>query len=104
MKFIIAEKLHEKYLEDVVIKVSQDSMWRKRLLEGRHNKRFLMTYKKLDELPIGLWTTFSQYGLEFSVSKVDSCPEEIDEGLVIFKFEAKQFPHVVKYSADKLDS
>lgn len=102
MKFVMAEKFHEKYLEDVVRKISQDSMWRKKLLEGRYNKRFLMTYKELDELPICLWTTFSQYGLEFMVSKVHSCPEKLDEGLVILKFEAKEFPHVVKYFANDL--
>lgn len=104
MKFAIAEKLHEKYLEDVVIEVSQDSLWRVRLLEGKYNERFLITCKELEELPCSLWGAFSQYGLEFYVSKVDSCPEEFDEGLVILKFEAKGFPQLVKYFADNLVS
>ena len=102
MKFVMAEKFHEKYLEDVVRKVSQDSMWRKKLLEGSYNEHFLMTYKELDELPICLWTTFSQYSLEFLISKVHSCPDKFDERLVILKVEAKEFPHVVKYFANDL--
>jgi len=103
MKFAIAEKLYEKYLEDVVIEVSQDSLWRKRLFEGQYNERFLVTFKELEEVPCSLWTTFSQYGLEFFVSKVDSCPEQFAEGLIIFKFEAKEFSHLVSYSGNRRD-
>lgn len=101
MKFAIAEKICEKYLEDVVAAVSQDSMWRTRLFEGPYNEPFLLTFKKLEELPYQLWTIFSQYGLEFFVSKVHSCPQKFDEGLIIFKFEAKGFSHVVRYSGNR---
>ena len=100
MQFAIAEKLHEKYIEDVVREVSKDSLWRKRLFAGQYNERFLISFKDLEELPCNLWTTFSQYGLEFYVSKVDSCPEEFDEGLIIFKFEANLFSHIVSYSGN----
>jgi len=101
MKFAIAEKIYEKYLEDVVIEVSQDSLWRKRLFEGQYNERFLITFKELEELPCRLWASFSQYGLEFFVSKVHSCPEEFHEGVINFKFEAKGFSHLVRYSGNR---
>lgn len=103
MKFAIAEKFHEKYLEDVVTEVSQDSLWRAKLLAGQYNEQFLLTYKELEELPCNLWTTFSKYGLEFFISKVDSCPEEFAPGSLIFKYEAKEFPHVVSYSSNSQD-
>ena len=96
----MAEQLHEKYLEDTVIEVSKDSLWKNRILEGQYNEQFLITYKDLEELPCNLWTTFSQYGLEFYVSKVDLCPDKFEEGLIIFKFEAKGFSHLVKYSGN----
>lgn len=102
MNLAIAEQLHEKHLEDVVREVSQDSLWRKRLLEGPSNVPFLLTYKEFDELPCRLWNTFSQYGLEFFVSRVDSCPEEFDEGVIIFKFEAKNFSNLIRYSGNRL--
>ncbi|HWR43715.1 hypothetical protein [Sporomusa sp.] len=95
MKFAIAEKLHEKYLEEVVTAISQDGLWRKKLFEGHYDERFLITFKELEELPCQLWTTFCQYGLEFFVSKIYSCPEGLDEGLIIFEFKAKGFPHLV---------
>lgn len=98
MKFALADKYHEKYLGEVVKEVSQDSMWRKRLLEGRYNEQFLLTCKELEALPLHLWTIFSQYGLEFFVSKVHTRPEEFDDRLVIFKFQAKEYPHLVRYS------
>lgn len=99
MKFAIAEKLHEKYLETVMLTVSQDSLWKKKLFEEEYNEQFLITFKDLEELPYSLWSNFSQYGLEFFVSKVssDSCPEEISPGTIIFRFEAKGFPHLVRY-------
>jgi len=100
MKFVMAEKLHEKYLEDIMNGVSKDNLWKKRLLKGQYNERFLITYKDLEEIPCHLWTTFSQYGLEFFISKVHLCPNEFDEGLIIFKFEAKEFPHLVMYSGN----
>lgn len=99
MKFALADKYHEKYLDEVVKAVSQDDMWKKRLFEGQYNERFLLTSKELEELPYPLWTIFSQYGLEYFVSKVDVYPEKFDEGLIIFKFEAKEYPHLVKYEA-----
>ncbi|MCC5466827.1 hypothetical protein LMF89_15885 [Pelosinus sp. Bkl1] len=100
MQFAIAEKFHEKYLEDVAMEISQDSLWRKRLFEGQYHEQFLATYKELEELPCQLWTIFSQYGLEFLVSKVQSCPETFDENLTIFKFQAKGFSHLVRYSGN----
>jgi len=100
MKFAIAEKSHEKYLNDVVREISQDCLWRKRLLQAQYNEKFLITYKELDELPCKLWTIFSQYGLEFFVSKIQECPEKFEEGFTIFKFEAKGFSHLVSYSGN----
>lgn len=100
MKFAITEKFHEKYLEDVVREVSQDSLWREKLLAGEYNESFLLTYKELEEVPCNLWTTFSKYGLEFLVSKVESCPEEFGPATLIFKFEAKEFKNVVSYSGN----
>lgn len=100
MKFAMAEQLHEKYLADVVTEISQDSFWKKKIFWGRYEERFLITGRELEELPCLLWTSFSQYSLEFFVSKVHSCPETFEEGLVIFKFEAKEFPHIVSYSGN----
>ncbi|WP_378954105.1 hypothetical protein [Pelosinus sp. sgz500959] len=100
MQFAIAEKSHEKYLEDTVEEISQDSLWRKRLFEGAYDEPFLITYKELDELPCSLWTVFSQYGLEYFVSKVDSEREKFNKGQIIFKFEAKGFPQLVQYSCN----
>jgi len=96
----MAEKFHEKYLEEVMKEISQDDLWRQRLFEGKYNEKFLLTYKELEELPCQLWTKFSKYGLEFFVSKVYSCPEKFAEGLILFKFEAMDFSHIVSYSGN----
>lgn len=100
MKFAIAEKYHEKYLADVVNEISKDSMWKKKIFWGRYEEQFLITFKNLEELPCNLWNDFSKYGLEFLVSKVHSCPEQFADDLVIFKFEAKEFPNLIGYSGN----
>ena len=96
----MAEKFYEKYLMDVVLEVSKDGLWREKLFAARYNKPFLLTYKELEKVPCSLWTTFSQYGLEIFVSKVNGAPEKITEGLIVFKFEAKGFPHLIGYSGN----
>jgi hypothetical protein len=100
MKFAMAEQLHEKYVVEVSAEISQDSLWKKKIFWGRYEEKFLITGKELESLPCNLWMNFSQYDLEYYVSKVHSCPQEFAEGLVIFKFEAKEFPQVVSYSAN----
>ena len=96
MKFAIAEKYHEKYLAEVVAEVSQDSLWRENLLARQYDEPLLVTYKELEELPCRLWNDFSKYGLEFLVSKVENCSEGLDKESVILKFEAKEFPDLIK--------
>lgn len=103
MQFAIAEKSHEKYLEDVVREVCQDAGWHEKLVNGPYNKPFLITFKQLEEVPCSLWTDFSRYGLEFFVSKVksDCCPEEARDGEIVFKFEAKEFKDIISYHITK---
>jgi len=38
--------------------------------------------------------------LHFYITKVLECPEEFDEGLIIFKFESLEFPEIVRYSGN----
>lgn len=98
MKFAIAEKSHEKYIAEVVTAISQDSFWREKVVHGQYDEEFLITYKELEELPCSLWTVFSKYGLEFFVSKVEAIAETFIPGQVIFKFQAKDFPDIVRYA------
>ena len=49
-------------------------------------------------MPCRLWNDFSKYGLEFLVSKIENCSEGLNKESVILKFEAKEFPDVIKYS------
>lgn len=101
MKFAITEKFHEKYIEEVATEVSQDSQWQEKLLADNYDELFLLSYKELEELPCNLWTIFSKYGLEFFVSKVESCPQEFAPDTSIFKFEAKEFKNIVAYSGSQ---
>lgn len=100
MKFNEKIELHKKYLEDVALEISQDSLWRKKLFEGQYEEKLLITYKEIAEIPGYLTNIFEQYKLEYYVSKTRFCPETFDENLMIFKFEAKGLPDLVRYSGN----
>lgn len=96
----IIHDLHEKYLEDVAFEISQDSKWRKKLFDGNYDEKLLITYQEISEIPRYLREVFEQYNLEYYVSKTLNCPEGFDNDLVIFKFEAKEFLDLVRYSGN----
>ena len=52
------------------------------------------------EIPNYIKEIIFEFGLQFYVSKVIDCPEEFDEGSIIFKFESLEFHDIVKYSGN----
>ena len=99
----LREEYHRKYI-DYIVDISQVSYWRALLFENSYNIKFLISKRTIDKIPIKLRDIFSKYDLKFYVSKVveSDCPENFD-GLVIFKFEAAEFPNITWYSGNNSD-
>lgn len=92
------KKLYKKYIDDIVWEISCDNSIREIL--------FSMPYDTPLEISLRSQTRYNETvnkilskNLVFLVEKVYSCPEEFDEGLVIFKFTAKNC-NVVRYSGN----
>lgn len=51
MKKRIKRKLHKRYLEDIVIEISQSSLWRKRLFETGYEIKVPISIENVNDLP-----------------------------------------------------
>ncbi len=64
---------------------------------------FDISYRDADELPEYIREPILRHRLEFQVMCVESCPEYYDDGLVIFKFQSKEFPIITAFSGNNPD-
>lgn len=96
----LRKKNHKKYLEDVTLEVSISKIWRNRLFESDYEEGYLLSIENKNDIPKYLTKIFNMYKLKYVISKVKSCHEYFDEGLVIFKVNSKEFPNLVRYSGN----
>ena len=92
-------KLYKRHIADVVIDISQVEYWRQRLFSERYDKKFLISSDS-ENIPKFLKNVLLGHSLQFLVSKVIECPEQFDDGCIIFKFESVEFPEIVMYSGN----
>jgi len=83
------EEYHRKYIDYIGIGITQVSYWRRLLFENDYGKKFLISQKSMDDIPVDLQEFFLQYDLRFYVSKVteSECPEDFDGLLSISSLE-----------------
>jgi len=93
-------ELHEFYIFEVVADISQSNYWRQVLLVGDYEQKFMIGENSKYSIPTCLEDVIRKNNLQYYVSKVLKCPEEFDEGAVIFKFEAVEFPEIVRFSGN----
>lgn len=100
MKKRFKKKLYKKHIGDAALDVSCDSAFRERLAEAEYGQRFEISPKTAAHTDI--FGNVFERGLVYFVEKVSRCPESFDDGLVIFKFTAKDFPEVAAYTGNAL--
>ncbi len=69
------KKYYNDIIEDVVMEISLDKAWRERLFLSEENKRFLISYCRMDEIPCYIKKQ-------------------------IFLFWSKEFPEITRYSGN----
>lgn len=90
------KRLYRKYIEDVALDVSVDGDFRKTLAEAPYDSPIEIMRANAPQC------CYFPDGLVFFVEKVRECPVIFDNGLIIFKFYAKEFPHIAAYSGNNL--
>lgn len=100
MKKRFKKKLYKRHIEDVALDVSCDNVFRELLAEAEYGQRFEISPKTAAHIDI-FGNVFGG-GLIYYVEKTRCCPVSFDDGLVIFKFTAKDFPEVAAYTGNAL--
>ncbi len=100
MKKRILKKIYSKYIEDIAVDISTDCKFRQVLFESQFEE-------KLEISRFTAWhclylRPILKKGLVFYVEKVQNCPIAFDEDLTVFKFTAKGFSDLVRYSGNNL--
>lgn len=95
--------IYEKKISDVAMEISIASEWRRRIFKMKENDILEISFKEHLHLPDYIREDITANKLTFCVKIVKDCPEEYDEGLIIFKFWAKEYPEICSYSGNNSD-
>lgn len=100
MKKRIRKKIYSRYIDDIAVDISTDRKFR-RALSGSPFE------EKLEISRFTAWhcvylRPILKKNLTFYVEKVQSCPIAFDDDLTVFKFTAKGFPGLVRYSGNNI--
>ncbi len=97
------EDIYEKIISDVAMEISIMSEWRRKIFKMKEKEVLEIGYENPLQLPFYIRDEVVKNKLTFYVKIVKDCPEKFDEGLIIFKFWAKEFPEICSYSGNNPD-
>jgi len=99
----LVKKLHRRWLADCAIDVTQASYWRRRLLDSTPGEVFELSRADLSGLSRSAARAVQKFGLRVSATVVDARDAEpwlSENGCVVFKFWATDFPTVSFFSGN----
>ena len=99
----LVKKLHGRWLNAILVDVSQDRRWRKRLFESASGEVFFISFLQTSGLSRSLVNAVRKYRLCYSASVAPSHQAEPwlgEDGNVVFRFWASEFPSVRAYSGN----
>lgn len=98
---------HRWYLDLGIVDASQDAAWREKLFAAPLYKEFPIDSANTTGLPATVAAAIRRHGLSYLVCRVPrgETPFEEDgwEGCAFFRFQAKNYPDVVNFSANPTD-
>lgn len=97
------KKYYKYIISDVAMEMSIDKYWRKKILELKIGEKIEFGYVDADLLPKYIKNYVLKNKLSFYVEIVESCEEEFDDGLVIFKFTSAEFNDIFAFSGNNPD-
>ena len=99
----LIKKLHRHWLDAGVVDASQASYWRTRLFDSKPGDVFEISAADCSGLPKRAASAVHKFGLHYSVRVADPAEAQAwlrDNGAVIFKFWATDFPTVTRFSGN----
>lgn len=95
--------IYEKIISDVAMEISIMSEWRRKIFKMKEKEVLEISYENPLQLPDYIKDEVVINKVTFYVKIVKDCPEKFDEGLIIFKFWAKEYPEICSYSGNNPD-
>ncbi|MBR4086034.1 MAG: hypothetical protein IKK33_17305 [Lachnospiraceae bacterium] len=95
--------IYERTISDVAMEISIAREWRRKIFRLKENDVLEISFENPLHLPDCVREDMVVNKLTFYVKIVKDCPEEFDEGLIIFKFWAKEYPEICSYSGNNPD-
>ena len=99
----LLKKLHRRWLPDCAADASQAWYWRTRLFDSRAGEVFELSRAELSGLSRRTALAVQKFGLRISVTVGDAKDAEpwlSENGCVMFKFWATEFPVVMSWSGN----
>jgi hypothetical protein len=99
----IVKKLHRRWLAECASDATQASYWRRRLLDSTPGEVFELSRADPSGLSRGAALAVQRFGLRISVTVVDAREAEpwlSENGYIVFKFWATDFPMVSFFSGN----
>ena len=93
-------QIYKNNISDTAMEISISSEWRKKIFQLKKGEILTISYRRPGELPIYVRDEIVRHRLTYCVEIPFSYPEKFDEGLVVFKFWAKEYPDIVRYSGN----
>lgn len=93
-------KIYSNCINDIALEISLSSIWRKRIFDLDKNEILQLSSKDKDIIPEYIRDVILDKDLSFYIRIVDSCEEQFDEGLVIFRFCSAEFSEIEAYSGN----
>lgn len=93
-------EIYERSISDTAMEISISRPWREKIFKLKKGEQLMISAERAEELPAYIRDEIILHGLTYYVCLADDCPEEFDDGLVVFKFIAKEYPDIVRYSGN----
>lgn len=97
------KQIYKENITDTAMEVSISNEWRRKIFQLNKGEYLTISYRQPDELPDYVKNDIILHKLTYCVEIPSECPEKFDEGLVVFKFWAKEYPEIVRYSGNNPD-
>lgn len=93
-------QIYESSISDTAMEISISRPWREKIFKLKKGEQLMISAERAEELPAYIRDEIILHGLTYYVCLADDCPEEFDDGLVVFKFRTKEYPDIVRYSGN----
>lgn len=93
-------EIYERSISDTAMEISISAPWREKIFRLKKGEQLTISAERAEELPAYIRDEIVTHRLTYCVGLAEDCPEEFDDGLVVFKFIAKEYPDIVRYSGN----